>query len=100
MDPALTERICWFDSWLVLGQVIPKTFKNGSGPCLHGTHDEGGTTKHNWSARCQYNVTGWVSMWACDMLSQGGSTITTEKVKTCSHLRLNASNLVFAVKVT
>ena len=19
---------------------------------------------------CQYNVTGWVSMWACDMLSQ------------------------------
>ena len=29
-----------------------------------------GTTKHNWSAWCQYNVTGWVSMWACDMLSQ------------------------------
>ena len=25
---------------------------------------------HNWSARCQYNVTGWVSMWAYDMLSQ------------------------------
>ena len=22
------------------------------------------------SARCQYNVTGWVSMWAYDMLSQ------------------------------
>ena len=43
---------------------------NGSGPFLHGTHDEGGTTKHNWSARCQYNVTGWVSMWAYDMLSQ------------------------------
>ena len=35
-----------------------KDFKNGSGPCLHGTHDEVGTTKHNWSARCQYNVTG------------------------------------------
>ena len=31
---------------------------------------EEGTTKHNWSARCQYNVTGWVSMWAYDMLSQ------------------------------
>ena len=42
----------------------------GSGLCLHGTYDEVGTTKHNWSARCQYNVTGWVSMWACDMLSQ------------------------------
>ena len=46
----------------VLGPVIPKTFKNGSGLFLHGTHDEGGTTTHNWSARCQYNVTGWVSM--------------------------------------
>ena len=64
-----TKRICGFDSWLVLGPVIPKT-ENGSDPCLHGTYDEVGTTKHNWSARCQYNVTGWVSMWAYDMLSQ------------------------------
>ena len=61
-DPALTKRICGFDSRLLLGLVIPKTFKNGSGLFLHGTNDEGGTTKHNWSARCQYNVTGWVSM--------------------------------------
>ena len=37
-------------------------FKNGSGPCLHGTCDEVGTTKQNWSAMCQYNVTGWVSL--------------------------------------
>ena len=28
------------------------------------------TTKHNGSARFQYNVTGRVSMWAYDMLSQ------------------------------
>ena len=28
------------------------------------------TTKHNWSAWCQYNVTGWNTMWACDMLFQ------------------------------
>ena len=28
-----------------------KDFKNGSDPCLHGTHDEVGITKHNWSAR-------------------------------------------------
>ena len=48
---------------------VGKDFKNGSGPCLHGTNDEMETTKHNWSARCQYNVTGWVSMLACDMLS-------------------------------
>ena len=53
-----------------MGPVIPKTLKNGSGLILHGTHDEGVTTKHNFSARCQYNVTGWVSMWAYDMLSQ------------------------------
>ena len=44
-DPALTKRICGFDS-----RLVPKTFKNGSGLFLHGTHDEGGTTKHNWSA--------------------------------------------------
>ena len=44
------------------GSSHTKDVKNGSGPCLHGTHDEEGTTKHNWSARCQYNVTGWVSM--------------------------------------
>ena len=69
-DPALTKRSCGFDSRLLLGPVIPKTFKNGSGLFLHGTHNEGGTTKRNWSARCQYNVTGWVSMWAYDMLSQ------------------------------
>ena len=39
---------------------------------LHGTctYDKVGTTKHNWSVQCQYNVTGWGSMWACDMLSQ------------------------------
>ena len=37
---------------------------------LSETQDEVGTMKHNWSARCQHNVTGWVSMWACDMLSQ------------------------------
>ena len=52
------------------GSSHTKYFKSGSDPCLHGTYDEVGTTKHNWSARCQYNVTGWVSMWACDMLSQ------------------------------
>ena len=44
-----------------------KDFKNGSGPCLHGTYDEVGTVKHNWLAWCQYNVTGWVSMLACDI---------------------------------
>ena len=46
-----------------------KDFKNGSGPCFHGTQDEVETMKQDWSAQCQYNVTGWVSMWAYDMLS-------------------------------
>ena len=44
--------------------------KNRSGPCLHGSHSEVGTTKHDWSARCQYNVTSLISMWAYDVLSQ------------------------------
>ena len=52
------------------GSSYTKDVKNGSGHCMHGTHDEVGTTKHNWSARCQYNVTGWVSIWAYDMLFQ------------------------------
>ena len=52
------------------GSSHTKDVKNGSGPCLHGTQLEIGTTKHNWLARCQHNVTGWVSMWAYDMLSQ------------------------------
>ena len=49
--------------------------KNCSGPCLHGTQHEVGTMKHDWSAQCQYNVTGQVSMWAYDMLPQWGRTI-------------------------
>ena len=61
-DPSLTKRICGFASRVLLGPVIPKTFKNGRDHFLHGTNDEGGTTKHNWSAWCQYNVTSWVSM--------------------------------------
>ena len=60
-DLTLTKRFC--------GSSHTTDFKNGSGPCLHGTNDEVGTTKHNWSARCQYDVTGRVSMWAYDMLS-------------------------------
>ena len=53
-----------------MGDIAPIKRFCGSDPWLHGMYDEVGTTKHNWSARCQYNVTGWVSMWACDMLSQ------------------------------
>ena len=64
------ETLYHRDNALGAGSSYTKDFKNGSGPCLHGTQDEGGTTKHNWLARCQYNVTGWVSMWAYDMLSQ------------------------------
>ena len=69
-DPALTKWFYGFDSWLVLGPGHTKDIENGSGPCLHGTQDEVGTMKHNWSARCQHYVTVWVSMWAYDMFSQ------------------------------
>ena len=53
-----------------VGAGFSQDFKNGSGSCLHGTQDEVGTMKPNWLALCQYNVTGWVSMWAYDILSQ------------------------------
>ena len=32
------------------GPSHTKDIKDGSGLCLHGTQDEIGTTKHNWSA--------------------------------------------------
>ena len=47
-NPALIKWLYGFDSQLVLGPVIPiNDFKNGCGPCLHGSQDEVGTTKHN-----------------------------------------------------
>ena len=49
-EPALTERFCGFDSRLLLGPVHTKDVKSGSGSWLHGTHNEEGTTKHNWLA--------------------------------------------------
>ena len=71
-DPALTKWFYGFNSRLLLGPVIPKTLKMGVVPaCMVLTMKyEVGTTRHNWSARCQYNVTEWVTMWAYDMLSQ------------------------------
>ena len=33
------------------GSSHTKNFKNGSGPCLHGTHDKVGTTKHDSTGR-------------------------------------------------
>ena len=61
--------VLWVQFPVAAGSSHTKDIENGSGPCLHGTQDEVGTTKHNWSARCQYNVTGWVSLWAYDLLS-------------------------------
>ena len=70
MDPALTKWFYGFNFPVAAGSSQTKDVKNGSGPCLHGTHDEVGTMKHNSLARCQHNMTVWVSMWAYDMLSQ------------------------------
>ena len=55
-------RFYGFNFRLVLGPCHTKDLKNGSSPCFHGTKHEVGDTKHNWSAWCQYNVTGWVNM--------------------------------------
>ena len=68
--PSTDQEDLWVQFPIGAGSSHTKDFKNGSGPSLHGTYDEMGTTKHNWSARCQYNVTGLVSMLAYDMLSQ------------------------------
>ena len=68
-SPGNTRRPNLGTSTIRCAQLVAADI-NGSGPCLHGIQDKAGTTKQNWSARCQYNVTGWVSMWAYDMLSQ------------------------------
>ena len=54
----LTMKDLWVRFPVAAGPSHTKDIKNGIGPCLHGTQDEVETTKHNWSARCQYNVTG------------------------------------------
>ena len=68
--PSTDQEVLWVRFLVGSGSSHTKDFKNGSAPCLHGTYNEVVTTKHNWLARCQYNVTGWVSMWAYYMLSQ------------------------------
>ena len=68
--PSTNQVVLWVQFPVGARSSLTKDFKNGSGLFLHGTYDEVGTTKHNWSARCQYIVTGWVGMWAFDMLSQ------------------------------
>ena len=68
--PRTDQEVLWLRFPVGAGSSHTKDVKNGSGLCLHGTYDEGGTTKHNWSASCQYNMTGWVSMWAYDISSQ------------------------------
>ena len=54
--------VLWVQFPVGAGSSHTKDLKNVSGSCLHGTQDEVGTAKHNWSTRCQYNVTGWVSI--------------------------------------
>ena len=60
--PSTDQEGLWVRFPVAAGSSRTKDVKNGSGLCLHGTHDEVETTKQNWLARCQYDVTGWVSM--------------------------------------
>ena len=62
MGPSTDKLVLWVRFPVGAGSSHTKDIKNGSGPRLHGIQDEVGTTKHNWSAWCQYNVTGLVSM--------------------------------------
>ena len=61
MRPSTDQVVLWVQLSVGAGPSHTKDFNNGSSPCLHGTQDEVGTTKHNWSAWCQYNVTGGVA---------------------------------------
>ena len=45
------QGVLWVQFLVGAGLSHTKYLKNGSGSCLHGTQDEVGTTKHNWSAR-------------------------------------------------
>ena len=48
--PSTDQVVLWVRFAVGAGSSHTKDFKNGSGPCLHGTQDEVGTMKHNWSA--------------------------------------------------
>ena len=51
MEPPSTDQEdLWVPFPVAAGSSHTKDVKNGSGPCLHGIHDEVGTTK---------NITGW-----------------------------------------
>ena len=47
--PSTDQEDLWVLLTVYAGSSHTKDVKNGSGPCLHGSHDEVGTTKHNWS---------------------------------------------------
>ena len=85
------QVVLWVRFPVGAGSSHTKDFKNVSGPCLHGTQDEVGTTKHIWLAQCQYNVT-WL---ACGPMicypseavsSQGGQWVPLLQIGTSSHL--------------
>ena len=40
------QEVLWVRFPVAPGSSHTKDVKKGSGPCLHGTHDEVGTTKH------------------------------------------------------
>ena len=73
--------------------IIRKRLKRCSDCCLHASQHEVWTTKHNWSTWCQYNVTGWGSMWASDMLSQWGSTIKRALSLTATNRHKSAKSI-------
>ena len=47
MGPSTNQVVLWVRFPVGAGSSHVKDFKNGSGPSLHGTQDEAGTTKHN-----------------------------------------------------
>ena len=54
----------WEGGGLIPGRVIPKTFNIILALLFGAQHEECRARNQNWSAWCQYNVTGWNIM-AC-----------------------------------
>ena len=63
--PALAVSWSWPPERLPVGAQATVDYQQ----TVNKRHQSYKTMQHNWSAQCQYNLTGWVSMWDYDLFS-------------------------------
>ena len=63
--PALAVSWSWPPERLPVGAQATVDYQQ----TVNKRHQSYKTMQHNWSAECQYNLTGWVSMWDYDLFS-------------------------------